>query len=391
MQVGAGWDTASRTCNPSKLGLFVAFARGYGRAVATARERDRCRERLERLSESSIDCESLQREAIAELQPVIGFDRWCWPLSDPDALVPLAGAAEHDYGPNVGRALELEYSGGDFATMGALAQGANPVGSLSAETGGDLARSPRWDEVLRPVGIGDEAVVACRDALGCWGWIKAYRDNDDSFFAEDDLELIAQVAPTLGSALRRRLSGASRDSVAAPSSPGVVVLDRDLRAVSWTAGAREWIDALPLAALWAAWGILPAVVYPVAALARSRNGSSGAHALERAADGRWVRIEAAQLEGQPDAQIAVTLRAATGTETFDLLCRAYALSRRERDVVAALLAGLDTRAVSARLCISPHTVQDHLKSVFRKTGAHSRRELLARFSGASDATSTTPP
>jgi hypothetical protein len=46
-------------------------------------------------------------------------------------------------------------------------------------------------------------------------------------------------------------------------------------------------------------GILPAVVYPVAALARSRNGSSGAHALERAADGRWVRIEAAQLEGSP--------------------------------------------------------------------------------------------
>ena len=60
----------------------------------------------------------------------------------------------------------------------------------------------------------------------------------------------------------------------------------------------------------------------------------------------------------------MTLRAATAAETFDLLCRAYALSRRERDVVAALLAGLDTRAVTARLFISRHTVQDHLKSVF---------------------------
>jgi DNA-binding CsgD family transcriptional regulator len=95
------------------------------------------------------------------------------------------------------------------------------------------------------------------------------------------------------------------------------------------------------------------------------------------------------LEGQPDAQIAVTLRAATSTETFDLLCRACALSGRERNVVAALLAWLDTRAVSARLCISPHTVRDHLKSVFKKTGAHSRRELLARFSDASDPAS--PP
>jgi ATP/maltotriose-dependent transcriptional regulator MalT len=62
----------------------------------------------------------------------------------------------------------------------------------------------------------------------------------------------------------------------------------------------------------------------------------------------------------------------------------------ERDVVAALLAGLDTRAISARLCISSQTVQDHLKSIFRKTGAQSRRELLARFSGANNATSTTP-
>jgi DNA-binding CsgD family transcriptional regulator len=321
---------------------------------------------------------------------VIGFDRWCWPLSDPEALIPLTGAAKHDYGPAVGGALELGYSGGDFATMGALALRANPVASLSAETRGDLARSPRWDEVLRPVGIGDEAVVACRDALGCWGWIKTYRDGDDTFFAEDDFELLGQVGPTLGSALRRRHGAASGNSGATPSSPGVVVLDRDLRAVSWTAGAREWIDALPLAGLWAAWGIPPAVVYPVAAFARSRNGPSGAHALERAADGRWVRIEAAQLEGQPDAQIAVTLRPATTTETFELLSRAYALSRRERDVVTALLAGLDTRAISARLCISPHTVQDHLKSVFRKSGAHSRRELLARFSGANDATPTPP-
>jgi DNA-binding CsgD family transcriptional regulator len=375
------------------VGIFGAVARVYGCLVATARDRVRCRERLERLSESSLDCESIQRAAIADLRRVIGFDRWAWPLADPEALVPVGGAGvvEHDYGPAVGRLLELEYSGGDIAAMNVVARRRNPVGSLSAETGGDLARSPRWDEVLRPVGIGDEAVVACRDALGCWGWIKAYRDNDDSSFAEHDLELLAQVGPALGSALRRTLGQASREIPAAPSSPGVVVLDPDLRAVSWTAGAREWIDAFPLAGLFAAWGILPATVYPVAALARSQTGSTGAHALERTADGRWVRIEAAQLEGQPNAQIAVTLRAATSTETFDLLCRAYALSRREREVLAALLGGLDTRAVSARLCISPHTVQDHLKSLFRKTGAHGRRELLARFSGATGPTPTPTP
>jgi len=51
--------------------------------VATDRERDRCRVRLERLAGTSLDCQSVQREAIAELRRVIGFDRWCLPLADP--------------------------------------------------------------------------------------------------------------------------------------------------------------------------------------------------------------------------------------------------------------------------------------------------------------------
>jgi hypothetical protein len=76
--------------------------------VATARERDRCCERLTRLSESSLDAESIRRETIAELRRVIGFDRWCWLFADPQTLIPLSGVAEHDYGPGVARSLELE-------------------------------------------------------------------------------------------------------------------------------------------------------------------------------------------------------------------------------------------------------------------------------------------
>src|SRR5919106_310649 len=147
--------------------------------MATARERDRCRERLERLSESGLDCDSLRREAVADLQRVIGFERWCWPLADPETLLPASGLALHDYVPAVPRSLELEYSTDVFAAKHVLARRANAAASMSAETGGDLARSARWDEAMRPVGIGDVAAVACRDALGCWGWIEAYRDCSD--------------------------------------------------------------------------------------------------------------------------------------------------------------------------------------------------------------------
>jgi DNA-binding CsgD family transcriptional regulator len=351
--------------------------------MASERARSRSRERLEKLSESGLDCDSLRLEAVVELQRTIGFDRWCWPLADPETLLPLSGLAEHDFGPGVPRSLELEYSGGDVAAKHVLPRRANSAASLSAETGGDLARSPRWDEVMRPVGIGDVAAVACGDALGCWGWIEAYRDVADRPFEEQDLELLASVGPRLGSALRRSVMDGHDGGVVEPSPPGVIVLDRDLTLVSWTAGARAWIDALPSARLFAAWGMLPSVVYPAATLARSGTATR-AHALLRAVDGRWVMIEAAPLEGQRDGEIAVNLRAATAAETFDLLCRVYALSQRERDVVALLVGGLDTRAISERMFISPHTVQDHLKSVFDKVGIHSRRELLATLAASSD-------
>ena len=111
--------------------------------MASERERTRCRERIARASESSLDGESIEREVITELRRVIGFDRWCWVLGDPDTLIPLRGIAEHDYGPFLPRVLELEYSG-DFAAMDAVARQSRPVGSLSAETNGDLRAVSWW-------------------------------------------------------------------------------------------------------------------------------------------------------------------------------------------------------------------------------------------------------
>ena len=170
-------------------------------------------------------------------------------LADPETLLPLSGLAEHDFGPGVPRSLELEYAGGDYAAKHDLARRSNPTGSLSAETGGDLARSSRWDQVMRPAGIGDVAAAACRDALGCWGWIEAYRDVADRSFEAEDLELLANVGPSLGSALRRGVMAAERRRRRRAEPSGVIVLDPDLKLVSWTAGAREWIDALPSTAL----------------------------------------------------------------------------------------------------------------------------------------------
>ena len=57
------------------------------------------------------------------------------------------------------------------------------------------------------------------------------------------------------------------------------------------------------------------------------------------------------------------------------------LSQRERDIVGKLSAGQRVAEIATVLQISPNTVRDHLKSVFRKLGVSSQVELLAKLGG----------
>lgn len=54
------------------------------------------------------------------------------------------------------------------------------------------------------------------------------------------------------------------------------------------------------------------------------------------------------------------------------------LSKRERDVVTSLAAGLSNREIGARLGLSQHTIKNYLLRIFDKLGVSTRVELLSR-------------
>jgi DNA-binding CsgD family transcriptional regulator len=100
----------------------------------------------------------------------------------------------------------------------------------------------------------------------------------------------------------------------------------------------------------------------------------------RTRSGRWAVVEAARLDNIADAN-TVAVRAAGAEEVLGLVSRANGLTSRERELVALVLEGLDTRELAERMFISAYTVKDQLKAVFDKVGVHSRRELVTGLLG----------
>jgi len=104
-------------------------------------------------------------------------------------------------------------------------------------------------------------------------------------------------------------------------------------------------------------------------------------------DGRMMACEARQVTNLvPDLPDAVLVILRPTEPESDIRVRAFAashdLSPREQEVLHLLGLGLTTAAMADELGISPHTIRDHLKHLYRKTGTKGRSELLRLISRA---------
>jgi DNA-binding CsgD family transcriptional regulator len=126
--------------------------------------------------------------------------------------------------------------------------------------------------------------------------------------------------------------------------------------LSATAAGDRWLDELG---------------HPLAELRLLAAGVGRLRMRSRA--GRWAVLHGAELDGS----IAVIIDEPSPAELAPVLMAAHGLTKQEQAVTRLVCRGLSTRELSASLHISANTVQDHLKSVFDKTGVRTRRELVA--------------
>ncbi len=337
-----------------------------------------------RLCHAGLDARALRIALLAKLESAVQVDAAFFATTDPATLLFTSVVVSDVLAPEGPRFLHNEFEEPDINKFVELADGRRRVGWLSAATQGDPERSPRYRELLAPLGLGDELRAALVTQAHCWGVLCLHRARSSRSFTVGEAALIEKLGPHLAEGLRRALLIGSSTASEVPAEAGVLILDADLSLMASTPAAQAWLEEIA-ASDWPGREELPHVVYHVAERLRALSGDEGEtlplpRARLRTRAGRWLVVHGSWLSGTRSAgQMAIVMEEARVPEVEPVLFSAYDLSPREGEVLRLVVQGRPTSEIAERLAISPYTVQDHLKAIFDKVGARSRGELVARI------------
>lgn len=319
----------------------------------------------------------LFRQADLALRSVLGYDAVCWHANDPaTGLVTSVLTDDLDLN-DFQHAVRLELWGDDVATFGKIRRSGARTETLSRATGGRLVDSVRYREQIKPAGFGDELRAAFDSKGGTWGCAAFMRAPDRGPYDAVERGLAEVASRYLGNALRTcyQLDPAQRLE---PLPPAVLVLDHRNHLVDADPGAQALLVEFADAA--SAVFSVPTPFATVAEHARVNAVSATglpAKSRVRADDGRWFVLHASLLDGRADGRVAIVATPASPAEIMPVYLAAYSLTDREQLIALHAVRGRSTAEIAKSLSLTANTVQDHLKSVFAKTGVRSRRELVA--------------
>lgn len=339
----------------------------------------RVRDDIVRLVHRGLPVAEFARAVGDTLAMAVPAEGSCLMTVDPATLLPTAEFVENGL-PAAGllRLVEIEMREPDFNKWAHLAGSDHPAASLSEATAGDLDRSLRHREIRRPGGFADEMRVVLAGSTGTWGELTVFRESKRPYFSTAEVQFVSSMAGLIADGLRRALL---LDGAQADGDVGLLVLAADDSVSMSNRAADRWLDGLDTGDRVGA--RLPLVIPAVARRARARSGaapdSHPARARVRTRCGQWLIVRGSVLGDGPDAPVAVMLEAARPAEMATLIVDAYGFTETERRVTELVARGLPTRQIAAQLQVTSYTVQDHLKSIFAKSGTGSRGDLIARL------------
>jgi DNA-binding CsgD family transcriptional regulator len=272
-----------------------------------------------------------------------------------------------------------EYYDDDVNKLADVARSHSGIATLHEATGGNPTGSPRWQANMQ-MGADQELILSLRTRTGdVWGALGLYREPDQPLFGVEEQRFLRAVAADLANGVRRALLVGEATDPEGPAAPGLLILTAAGEVESRTPGVDRWLVELPNADLDA--GRLPTSVLSVAARARHGDGGPGRVAMARVLSrgGTWVVLHGARLDTSGSTRVAIIVEPAYPARIYPLLMAAFGLTERERDVTRLVLHGASTAQIAAELVVSPHTVQQHLKTIFDKTGVRSRRDLVGKI------------
>lgn len=315
---------------------------------------------------------------LARLGAVIGFDGAFLAAVDPATLL-YTRAFRRGMPPEAsGAFLATEFGVEDVNQLRQLVRLPSPVGWLDQATGGDRTAAKRYRQAMEPYGLGDELRVALLADGTCWGLLCLHRAQARAGFDPADAVRLGALAPHIAGALRRALLTQQANSAMAGDGPGVALLDPEGAVRSSTPAASRWLAELADRDQLRPQRLPTVVASVVERLTSAGDGDLGvARARVLAPSGQWLTVHASRLD-DPDGSVAVVLEPTSPVALAPLIVAAYGLTARESEVTRRLLTGLARKTIASELRISLHTVNDHVKAVFNKTGVSSAGELRAQ-------------